>query len=1181
MSSETSNDFEVPSGNPPSSIQQPTRPQNPSTTPHVMPSTPGTVAEPTEVNRNLSAEPLAQAILDQIGEAVVICDLAGMIIRANAATHRYYPYDCLHRPFDEIFRLSRVNGRKNSSAKPSFNRNMLSRILGGEPFNSEVVFLEQQDGMVAEVVCSARPLRGEDQKIMGGIITFLDSGLLKRDDHILKRHNEVLEHIINDKPLHIILEKLCLEIEQHFLTGVRASVLLLDEEGRHLRHVAAPSLPDSYTRIVNDVEIGPEVGSCGASAYLREPVYVANISEHPNWAKFKDLAESHEIRACWSTPILGSDGHALGTFALYSPVPRLPSDEEKEFVEFLTQSASIAIEKGQAKERLFQKRHALEVINQIGHSLTAELNLEKLLQFVTDACCELTGAEFGAFFYNMINEEGETYVLYTISGVPREAFAQFPMPRNTPIFAPTFSGETVVRLADVLTDPRYGQNPPYHGMPQGHLPVRSYLAVPVVSGSEKVLGGLFFGHSKPNVFSQTAEKIVTGIAPQVAIAIANARLYESAQNEIEQRKHISENLQRLGSIVESSQDAIYSINMEGCITSWNQGAERMYGYTSAEMINQSFSYLLPQDIRQDVSSICEHLLSKAGKTIREAFRITKNGSVLSVSLSMSPVIDADGTLIGASLIERDISEQKRIGEALQTSESRLHAILDNSPAVIFVKDVEGRYQLINKQFESIFQISRDAIIGKHDDDFMDAHTAGLLRENDRRVLDSLAPQEFEESVPLSDGHHMYLSIKFPLLDGEGTPFAVGGMATDITARKKSEQALKELNDSLEQRVTERTRDLVKYQENLRAMASELVLTEQRERRRLATELHDYLAQLLVVCRMKLTQATNTAQVPVLKASLEEIDQILSDSLSYTRTLIAELSPTILYELGLIPALVWVGQQMERHGLSVQVQYDDLTIQLPEDHAIFVFQAVRELLFNVIKHAGVAEATVSIRRHTQEELEVLVQDAGNGFQPSRGTSDYTTPGKFGIFSIRERIEALGGQFHVRTAPGKGTQASLIVPLKPITAPVVPKNDLQEIQKSMFGCFDGGSRNPVVRILLVDDHAMIRQGIRTLLENEKDFLVVGEAQNGEEALEISKRVLPEVVVMDVNMPKLNGIEATRILTLAHPLIKVIGLSVHEDANVEQLLLQAGASRYVTKGSVAHHLVEAIRATVNSSC
>src|SRR6185503_21201060 len=124
----------------------------------------------------------------------------------------------------------------------------------------------------------------------------------------------------------------------------------------------------------------------------------------------------------------------------------------------------------------------------------------------------LSGAAFGAFFYNVINESGNAYTLYTISGVPREAFAGFPMPRNTAVFAPTFSGKGVVRSDDITKDVRYGQSAPHHGMPKGHLPVRSYLAAPVVSRSGEVIGGLFFGHPETNIFTDRAERLVVGVA---------------------------------------------------------------------------------------------------------------------------------------------------------------------------------------------------------------------------------------------------------------------------------------------------------------------------------------------------------------------------------------------------------------------------------------------------------------------------------------------------------------------------------------------------------------------------------------------------------------------------------------------------------------------------------------------
>src|SRR5581483_2959146 len=152
-----------------------------------------------------------------------------------------------------------------------------------------------------------------------------------------------------------------------------------------------------------------------------------------------------------------------------------------------------------AEEAIREERRALEVLNRTGSALAAETDLQRLVQIVTDAGVELTGAQFGAFFYNVEDQSGESYMLYTLSGVPAEAFSRFPMPRNTEVFAPTFKGEGIVRSEDITKDPRYGRNLPHKGMPEGHLPVRSYLAVPVVARDGKVIGGLFFGHASAGV----------------------------------------------------------------------------------------------------------------------------------------------------------------------------------------------------------------------------------------------------------------------------------------------------------------------------------------------------------------------------------------------------------------------------------------------------------------------------------------------------------------------------------------------------------------------------------------------------------------------------------------------------------------------------------------------------------
>jgi signal transduction histidine kinase/ActR/RegA family two-component response regulator len=190
--------------------------------------------------------------------------------------------------------------------------------------------------------------------------------------------------------------------------------------------------------------------------------------------------------------------------------------------------------------RLREQTEVVETINRIGQLLSAELDQEKLVQAVTDAATELTGAQFGSFFYNVYNEDGAAYMLYTLSGVSREAFADFPMPRATALFGPTFRGEGTIRMDNVREDPRYGNSKPYHGMPPGHLPVTSYLAVPVTSRSGEVIGGLFFGHPEPGVFTARHERIIQGLAAQTAIAMDNARLYQGAQQTLKEREALLE-----------------------------------------------------------------------------------------------------------------------------------------------------------------------------------------------------------------------------------------------------------------------------------------------------------------------------------------------------------------------------------------------------------------------------------------------------------------------------------------------------------------------------------------------------------------------------------------------------------------------------------------------------------------
>jgi PAS domain S-box-containing protein len=213
------------------------------------------------------------------------------------------------------------------------------------------------------------------------------------------------------------------------------------------------------------------------------------------------------------------------------------------------EARNIAEEKAKG-QRLESQARTLETINRTGEAVAAELDLERVVQIATDAAVDLTGAGFGAFFYNVIDDTGEKFMLYSLSGVERSDFEGFGMPRATAIFHPTFVGEGVVRSDNIRDDPRYGLSAPHHGMPKGHLPVTSYLAVPVQSRSGEVIGGLFLGHADEGRFDEYHEQLISGVAAQTAIAIDNARLYQSAQRELEERSKAEAALRELNDTLE-------------------------------------------------------------------------------------------------------------------------------------------------------------------------------------------------------------------------------------------------------------------------------------------------------------------------------------------------------------------------------------------------------------------------------------------------------------------------------------------------------------------------------------------------------------------------------------------------------------------------------------------------------
>ena len=277
--------------------------------------------------------------------------------------------------------------------------------------------------------------------------------------------------------------------------------------------------------------------------------------------------------------------------------------------------------------------------------------------------------------------------------------------------------------------------------------------------------------------------------------------------------------------------------------------------------------------------------------------------------------------------------------------------------------------------------------------------------------------------------------------------------------------------------------------------------------------------------MKLGQFSHTLQTEAQQNTLKDIDHLLEQSLKYTRTLIAELSPTILYELGLIPAVHWLSKQMANHGLEVKVHYQNEKLNLNEDQAILLYQIIRELLMNVIKHSKVTDADIYITQNEMDCVEVVVADKGVGFDMDRLGNDPTMIGHYGLFSIRERVETIGGCLEIHSIPHEGTQVRITVPCSKDEEETLRSELLYHYPDSRIVPGNTRKADDVISILLVDDHDMVRQGFRALIGTDKRLSIIGEAAVFK-AIELA-RLTSDVIIMDINMPNMNGIEATRII------------------------------------------------------
>jgi CheY-like chemotaxis protein len=309
-------------------------------------------------------------------------------------------------------------------------------------------------------------------------------------------------------------------------------------------------------------------------------------------------------------------------------------------------------------------------------------------------------------------------------------------------------------------------------------------------------------------------------------------------------------------------------------------------------------------------------------------------------------------------------------------------------------------------------------------------------------------------------------------------------------------------------------------------------------------------------------------------SLRQTETLLEEAIAASRSLATELSPPVLHDAGLGTAFEWLARRMKQnHHLNVRLNLDGW--REPEPHSgqlrVIVFECVRELLFNVVKHAKVESAELIATAPHDGLLEVRVIDKGKGFDDLQGPVQRGPDAAFGLFSIQERLSLIGGLMKITSTPGHGTTVKLTVPVILTPAGEPGAKPAGDAAPGNIVPFD----NRVVRVLVADDHELFREGLISLLAQEPYLQIVGQARDGQEAVDMVRQLRPDILICDVTMPKLNGVQVTSIVARDFPDIKIIGLSMHEQDDMALAMRSAGAAAYCAKSAPIESLVNILRA------
>jgi PAS domain S-box-containing protein len=579
------------------------------------------------------------------------------------------------------------------------------------------------------------------------------------------------------------------------------------------------------------------------------------------------------------------------------------------------------------------------------------------------------------------------------------------------------------------------------------------------------------------------------------------------------------------------------------------------------------------------------------------FRIVRpSGEIRWLSARGQAYFDENGHVVRVVGNNVDITERVQAKEALREREQRLKLALDASAGGSWTWEIGTNRVDWDDRFREIYGFAPEEL------PTFDAWFSRIHEENRSsmlRFLDEVlrwkTRDDWDSTVRIvrPDGTVSWIeSLAHADRDAEGQVIRLTGLELDITERRRADELLQARRDEERERALHRQAEealrrshselershaeLEQRTLQLRRLASQLTLAEQSARKQLASMLHDGLQQLLFSVGITLDEAMKTKSQDDQVQLLDRARADVKEAVEAARTLSVNLFPPVLHVGGLPAALTWLAKRMhEQYNVTVNVTAEPEANPEASDIRILLFEGVRELLFNAVKHARVDRVDVKLVLGPGDTIHIQVSDDGVGFDPGATLHDKNQAhAGLGLFSIQERFALLGGHLEIQSIPGKGSRFTLTLPrtgLPRVAADGTETQRRETAWQERLVCDSAIGPPKALRILIADDHAVARAGLRELLGKRPQLQIVGEAASGVEAITQALALQPDVIVMDVSIPQMNGIDATREIhrTLQH--IRIMGLSTHDDESTERLMRKAGAEAYFTKNEGTDRLLD----------